>query len=245
MAVGARCHMLEKFDAQKTWKELLSLDELRPNVFMGVPTVYVKLLEYYDESLSQRTKEEFVKATCKQRMRYGRYKTVSALDGFVYINSYFFRVMISGSAALPVNVLEKWELITGHRLLERYGMTEIGMALSNPLYGERKPGYVGLPFQSVKTKIADMVSREKYKTLAEGTWKKTDVYTDPKNVIGDLLIKGPSVFKEYWGNKEATAKEFTDDGWFITGMCSVATATKYSKALKAFKHNVNFHCTTN
>ena len=48
--------------------------------------------------------------------------------------------MISGSAALPVPVMEKWEEITGHRLLERYGMTEIGMALTNPLKGERKPG---------------------------------------------------------------------------------------------------------
>lgn len=54
----------------------------------------------------------------------------------------FFRVMISGSAALPVPVIEKFEDISGHRLLERYGMTEIGMALTNPLHGERKPGII-------------------------------------------------------------------------------------------------------
>ena len=53
------------------------------------------------------------------------------------------RLMMSGSAALPVHVLERWRDITGHTLLERYGMTEIGMALSNPLEGERRPGFVG------------------------------------------------------------------------------------------------------
>lgn len=51
-----------------------------------------------------------------------------------------YRLMVSGSAALPVPVLEKWKSITGHTLLERYGMTEIGMALSNPLHGVRVPG---------------------------------------------------------------------------------------------------------
>ena len=55
----------------------------------------------------------------------------------------FTRLMVSGSAALPQPVMEKWESITGHRLLERYGMTEIGMALTNPLLGPRVPGMVG------------------------------------------------------------------------------------------------------
>ena len=54
--------------------------------------------------------------------------------------NFFFRLMVSGSAALPQPVMEKWETITGHKLLERYGMTEIGMALTNPLYGDRIPG---------------------------------------------------------------------------------------------------------
>lgn len=52
----------------------------------------------------------------------------------------FARLMVSGSAALPEPILERWQQITGHVLLERYGMTEIGMALSNPLKGTRKPG---------------------------------------------------------------------------------------------------------
>lgn len=61
------------------------------------------------------------------------------LDTFLHGVS-LCRLMVSGSAALPVPVLEKWKSITGHTLLERYGMTEIGMALSNPLHGVRVPG---------------------------------------------------------------------------------------------------------
>jgi len=197
LAVGAKCHMMEKFDAAKAWTQLLLKDQARPNVLMAVPTVYVKMIEEYDKSYgTSKSKAEFVKETCKQNMR----------------------VMISGSAALPVPVLEKWERITGHRLLERYGMTEIGMALTNPLHGERKPGFVGGTFQSVKVRTADLTSRTNFTVLAEGDWKHTDVKVGKnEKVIGDLLIKGPSVFKEYWGNPEATKKEFTDDGWFITG----------------------------
>ena len=65
------------------------------------------------------------------------------------------RLMVSGSAALPAATLERWREITGHTLLERYGMTEIGMALSNPLVGERRPGHVGLPLPGVEIRIVD------------------------------------------------------------------------------------------
>jgi malonyl-CoA/methylmalonyl-CoA synthetase len=127
-------------------------------------------------------------------------------------------MVLSGSASLPVPVLERFEQISGHRLLERYGMTEIGMALTNPLHGERKPGFVGKPFESVKLQIVDMTSRTNYKVLAEGDSKGTrSLIGKNEKLIGDLLVKGPSVFKEYWGNPEATKKEFTEDGWFITG----------------------------
>ncbi len=66
-----------------------------------------------------------------------------------------FRLMVSGSAALPVTVMEKWEKISGHRLLERYGMTEIGMAISNPYDAERKAGYVGIPLPGVQIKLVN------------------------------------------------------------------------------------------
>lgn len=94
--------MLGKFDAGKTWQELLSSKEMRPNVLMAVPTVYVKLIEEYEKTFAKsETQISFVKETCKQNMR----------------------VFISGSAALPVPVIEKFERISGHRALERYGMT--------------------------------------------------------------------------------------------------------------------------
>ena len=65
------------------------------------------------------------------------------------------RLMVSGSAALPQPIFEEWKNLTGHTLLERYGMTEIGMALTNPLQGLRKPGFVGHPFPSVEARIVD------------------------------------------------------------------------------------------
>jgi malonyl-CoA/methylmalonyl-CoA synthetase len=109
------------------------------------------------------------------------------------------RLMVSGSAALPVSVLEKWKAITGHTLLERYGMTEIGMALSNSLRGERVPGSVGAPLPTVEIKLVD----ENGNDVAPGT-------------PGEILVKGPSVFREYWGKPEATKQAFRD-GWFCTG----------------------------
>jgi malonyl-CoA/methylmalonyl-CoA synthetase len=108
--------------------------------------------------------------------------------------------MVSGSAALPVPTLERWEEITGHRLLERYGMTEIGMALSNPLRGERRSGYVGGPLPGVEVRLADEVDR----IVAPGT-------------PGHIQVRGPTVFERYWRRPEETAAAFTRDGWFRTG----------------------------
>jgi malonyl-CoA/methylmalonyl-CoA synthetase len=108
--------------------------------------------------------------------------------------------MVCGSAALPVTVLEKWKHISGHILLERYGMTEIGMALSNPLHGERKPGYVGKPLPFVAVKIVDETGSE----------------IQENNLPGELYVKGETVFKRYWNRPEETAKSF-DESWFKTG----------------------------
>ncbi len=100
--------------------------------------------------------------------------------------------MMSGSAALPLTVLDKWKQITGHVLLERYGMTEVGMALSNPLGGERRPGSVGRPLPGVSARLVD----------------------------GELQLKGPGVFSEYWRRPDSTREAFTD-GWFRTGDIAV------------------------
>lgn len=113
-----------------------------------------------------------------------------------------FRLMVSGSAALPVTVMEKWETISGHLLLERYGMTEIGMALSNPYKGERRAGYVGFPLPGVEIRLVN----EHYQ----------DVVDEP----GEILVKGNNVFREYWRKLEATRDSFID-GWFKTGDIAV------------------------
>jgi len=112
--------------------------------------------------------------------------------------------MVSGSAALPVSVLEEWQEISGHTLLERYGMTEIGMAISNPYNGIRKPGHIGQPLHGVSIRIAD----ESNQSLPDGS-------------SGEIQIKGPGVFKEYWGKSKATDEAFTATGWFKSGDIAV------------------------
>ena len=161
---GAQLEMMAKFDAAVVFERLAS-GEL--TLFMAVPTIYTKLIQYFD-SISESE---------KKRLSAGLKK---------------LRLMVSGSAALPVSVFERWAEISGHRLLERYGMTEIGMALSNPLVGERRPGTVGLPLPRVQVRQVD----------------------------GELWVAGPSVFKEYWNRADATRDSFVvEDGvrWFKTG----------------------------
>ncbi|RKN82817.1 acyl-CoA synthetase [Ulvibacterium marinum] len=169
---GACCEFLPKFEAESVWNIIKSG---RLTLFMAVPTIYYKLIAFWD-SASEMAQEEMSKAASK------------------------LRLMVSGSAALPVPVLEKWRKITGQTLLERYGMTEIGMGLSNSYRGERRPGHVGLPLPGVEMRLVDGGN----KAVKE-------------NEAGEFQIKGPSVFKEYWQKPEATKKAFTEDGWFITG----------------------------
>ena len=169
---GACCEFLPKFDAKKVWSIIASK---RLTLFMAVPTIYYKLISFWEEAPSEE----------QQKMSDAASK---------------LRLMVSGSAALPIPVLEKWKKITGQTLLERYGMTEIGMGLSNSYRGERRPGHVGLPLPSVEMRLVD-----------------TDDNPVKENEPGEFQIKGPSVFKEYWQKPGATKKAFTKDGWFITG----------------------------
>lgn len=154
-------------------------------VFMAVPTIYVKLIEAL-EALSEEERAEIIR-------------------GFSEL-----RLMISGSAALPASVHEKWTALTGQKLLERYGMTEIGMALSNPFHGERRPGAVGKPLPNVevrlKTEQGDLVKKE--------------------NEPGEIQVRGPVVFHEYWNKPEVTADSF-DEGWFLTGDMAVMETGYY------------------
>ena len=112
--------------------------------------------------------------------------------------------MVSGSAALPVSTLQKWKSITGHTLLERYGMTEIGMALSNSYRGERIPGCVGKPLPGVEVRLVNEAGAEV-----------------PAGDPGEIEVRGPSVFREYWRRREATRDSFRD-GWFRTGDTAVS-----------------------
>ena len=110
------------------------------------------------------------------------------------------RLFISGSAPLLAETHREFEARIGHRILERYGMTEAGMITSNPYAGERIAGTVGYPLPGVGARVAD----EHGNTL-------------PPGEAGVLEIKGPNVFKGYWKMPEKTAEEFRPDGWFITG----------------------------
>jgi malonyl-CoA/methylmalonyl-CoA synthetase len=99
------------------------------------------------------------------------------------------RLFVSGSAPLPANVFDAFRDLFCHAILERYGMTETFMNLSNPYIGERRAGTVGFPLPGISVRIED----------------------------GELLVRGPNVFRGYWRRPEATAAAFTSDGYFRTG----------------------------
>jgi malonyl-CoA/methylmalonyl-CoA synthetase len=172
---GATCEMAPRFDADETWATILSG---RLTVFMAVPTVYARLVKAWEAATPE--KQAALTETCRK-----------------------LRLMVCGSAALPVPTLERWKEISGHTLLERYGMTELGMALSNPLNGQRLPGFVGSPLPYVEVRLVD----EFHQPVADG-------------VPGQIQVKGPTVFREYWRRPEETEKAFVD-GWFKTGDVAV------------------------
>jgi malonyl-CoA/methylmalonyl-CoA synthetase len=182
MWVGATCHMQGDFDARRVWE---TLAEGEVTLFMAVPTVYVRLIAAWESAESDT-----------------RRRWAAGAVGL--------RLMVSGSAALPASVFARWEEITGHRLLERYGMTEIGMGLSNPRCGDRRPGAVGQPLPGVEIRLVDEAGRP---VTEEGH-------------PGEIQVRGPGVFQEYWGQPEATCEAFTGD-WFKTGDIAQVEAGYY------------------
>jgi malonyl-CoA/methylmalonyl-CoA synthetase len=168
---GARCDVLPRFDADAAWARI---EAGTLTVLMAVPTVYARLATAWDEANAARRAR--MTAGCRR-----------------------MRLMVSGSAALPVTLLERWRGISGHTLLERYGMTELGMALSNPLHGERRPGTVGTALPGVEVRLVDETGRD----VAPGEQ-------------GEILVRGPCVFREYWNRPDETRAAFAD-GWFGTG----------------------------
>lgn len=113
--------------------------------------------------------------------------------------------------------MKTWQEITGHTLLERYGMTEIGMALSNPLLGPRLPGSVGKPLPGTEVRIVD----ERKQVVVEGNENDSHVSLDNEGKQGELQVCGPSVFKCYSNKPKETQESFTTDGWFKTGDTAV------------------------
>ncbi len=121
------------------------------------------------------------------------------------------RLFVSGSAPLLAETHVRFEERTGHRILERYGMTETNMNTSNPYDGERRAGTVGFPLPGVELKITDPATGD----------------TVPTGEIGQIEVRGPNVFKGYWQMPEKTAEELRADGFFITGDLGLIDADGY------------------
>ena len=169
---GAVCEILPCFDGEAVWSRFVHSDL---TLFMAVPTIYVKLIGVWEKAT--REEQKVLSKACTK-----------------------MRLMVSGSAALPTTVFERWKAISGHTLLERYGMTEMGMALSNPLHGERRPGFVGTPLPGVEVRLVDESAQA----------------IEDEGESGEIQVRGSNVFLEYMGQPEATAAAFLQD-WFSTG----------------------------
>ncbi|GFP96008.1 malonate--coa ligase [Phtheirospermum japonicum] len=179
---GSTVEFIPKFTVRgiwQRWRESYPKDQTKADdaitAFTGVPTMYTRLIQGYE---AMDTELQAVSAAAARQLR----------------------LMMCGSSALPLPVMQQWENITGHVLLERYGMTEFVMALSNPLNGKRKGGTVGKPLPGVEAKI-----------LADEGSGDADVE------VGELCIKSPSLFKEYWKLPEVTKESFINGGFFKTG----------------------------
>lgn len=172
---GCRMRLLERFEHAKAIAEF---EDFGPTVFFGVPTMYVRLLEW-DSAIAAN------------------------LGGSV-------RLFVSGSAPLPAQVLEDFEQKFGHRILERYGMSETLMNISNPYIGERRAGSVGLPLPGVRVRL-----------------RKEDGTAPEVGETGEVQLQGPNLFLGYWRRPEATEAAFVDGGWFKTGDLAVKEPDGY------------------
>ncbi|KAL1437408.1 hypothetical protein MTO96_001466 [Rhipicephalus appendiculatus] len=218
----AACLMLPKFNPAEVWKHLLHLDKSKPavSVFMAVPTMYVKLIEHYEQHLRhcKETAPDVVRDTFAKNIRF----------------------VISGSASLPQPIFEKFHDITGMTILERYGMTEVGVPLSNLLHGKRHPGCVGYPTAGVEVCIAEADdSKIGYKPLVLSANAETKYLEGSENNSGELLIRGPNVFKYYWNRPEVTvlhALMVSTRSWDVRQLISSSLGGYKVSALDVERH---------
>jgi malonyl-CoA/methylmalonyl-CoA synthetase len=119
------------------------------------------------------------------------------------------RLFVSGSAPLPAQVLEEFHQLFGHRILERYGMSETLMNLSNPYIGERRAGTVGFPLPGISIRLLDPDGRP----VGEGE-------------TGEIYLRGSNIFAGYWNQAQAT-REALVEGWFRTGDLAVRSVDGY------------------
>mmetsp|Transcript_14179 Transcript_14179/g.29828 ORF Transcript_14179/g.29828 Transcript_14179/m.29828 type:complete len:699 (-) Transcript_14179:261-2357(-) len=168
----------------------------KPNVLMAVPTIYSKMLEAAEHNVIDKEVIDDAAKTLRD-----------------------MRLMISGSAALPVSLNERWKSLTGHTLLERYGMTEFAMALSNPFkpMENRLPGYVGTPLPSVEVRIVD---------------EDDNIIPPESGKSGELQVRGPHVFQCYLNRPDVTKKEFASDG---SGFFKTGDIAMYDTEKKSYK----------
>ncbi|HMD50473.1 MAG TPA: AMP-binding protein [Bryobacteraceae bacterium] len=174
LASGCRMRLLERFEHQKAAAEFL---DFQPTLFFGVPTVYVRLLDFPPEQARQ----------------------IGAA----------MRLFVSGSAPLSAQTFEEFRALFGHAILERYGMSETIMNISNPYIGERRPGSVGLPMPGVSVRLLNAEGAP----VADGE-------------TGEVYLKGPNIFAGYWRREDATRAAFVD-GYFRTGDLAVRSVDGY------------------
>mmetsp|Transcript_6204 Transcript_6204/g.12232 ORF Transcript_6204/g.12232 Transcript_6204/m.12232 type:complete len:382 (-) Transcript_6204:371-1516(-) len=173
---GAELEMNDRFSVDKVFRALSRTSKQgQPTLFMAVPTIYSRLIDYRSKLNAPEVVESFDQALRRMRL------------------------FVSGSAALPNSVFNKWKTFSGHDILERYGMTECGMILSQSIDGPRIPGIVGLPLPDVDLKLCD---------------PQTGMVD---SIQGEVRVRGPSIFQRYRNQNEETASAFDNEGYFLTG----------------------------
>jgi long-chain acyl-CoA synthetase len=139
------------------------------------------------------------------------YHSLAMLPGFAPRDFASLRICISGAAPLPSDVQERFEAISGARVVEGYGLTEASpVTHSNPVFGDRRPGTVGVPFPDTDARITD-----------PETWEPL-----PNGAIGEMTVRGPQVMQGYWNRPEETLAVMRD-GWLHTGDLAVAADDGY------------------